>query len=87
MMDWFVKAFLKASMFWLALGVTLGVAMGVRPAWSIYRAAHLHMLLLGFVGMMIFGVAYHVVPRFTGLHCVTHERPARTGGWRTPALQ
>jgi hypothetical protein len=66
-MDWFVKAFLKASVTWLALGVTLGVAMGVRPAWSIYRTAHLHMLLLGFVGMMIFGVAYHVIPRFVGI--------------------
>lgn len=65
-MDWFVKAFLKASVVWLALGVTLGVAMGAHPAWSIYRTAHLHMLLLGFVGMMIFGVAYHVIPRFVG---------------------
>jgi hypothetical protein len=65
-MDWFVKAFLKASVTWLALGVTLGVAMGVKPAWSIYRTAHLHMLLLGFVAMMIFGVAYHVIPRFAG---------------------
>ena len=66
MMDWFVKAFLKASVFWLAMGTTLGVAMGAKPAWSIYRTAHLHMLLLGFVAMMIFGVAYHVVPRFAG---------------------
>lgn len=65
-MDWFVKAFLKASVCWLALGVTLGVAMGVKPAWSVYRTAHLHMLLLGFVSMMIFGVAYHVIPRFVG---------------------
>jgi hypothetical protein len=65
-MDWFVKAFLKASVTWLALGVTLGVAMGVKPAWSVYRTAHLHMLLLGFVAMMIFGVAYHVIPRFVG---------------------
>jgi cbb3-type cytochrome oxidase subunit 1 len=65
-MDWFVKAFLKASVTWLALGVTLGVAMGIRPAWSIYRTAHLHMTVLGFVAMMIFGVAYHVIPRFVG---------------------
>ena len=65
-MDWYVKAFLKASVVWLALGVTLGVAMGAYPSWSIYRTAHLHMLLLGFVGMMIFGVAYHVIPRFVG---------------------
>jgi cbb3-type cytochrome oxidase subunit 1 len=66
MMDWFVKAFLKSSVSWLVAGVTLGAAMGAHPRWSIYRTAHLHMLLLGFVAMMIFGVAYHVIPRFAG---------------------
>lgn len=65
-MEWFVKAFLKASVTWLVLGVTLGAMMGAHPEWSIYRTAHLHMLLLGFVAMMIFGVAYHVIPRFAG---------------------
>ena len=40
--------------------------MAVHPAWVIYRTAHLHMLLLGFVMMMISGVAYHVLPRFAG---------------------
>ena len=65
-MEWFVKAFLRASLTWLALGVTLGVAMAAHPAWAVYRTAHMHMLLLGFVTMMIFGVAYHVIPRFTG---------------------
>ena len=65
-MDWFVKAFLKASLAWLAAGVSLGLAMAVHPAWAVYRTAHLHMNLLGFVAMMIFGVAYHVIPRFTG---------------------
>jgi cbb3-type cytochrome oxidase subunit 1 len=65
-MDWFVKAFLKASLAWLAAGVSLGLAMAVHPVWAVYRTAHLHMNLLGFVAMMIFGVAYHVIPRFTG---------------------
>jgi cbb3-type cytochrome oxidase subunit 1 len=65
-MDWFVKAFLKASLAWLAMGVTLGVAMAVHPAWTVYRTAHLHMTLLGFVTGMIYGVAYHVIPRFSG---------------------
>jgi cbb3-type cytochrome oxidase subunit 1 len=65
-MEWFVKAFIKASLTWLALAVSLGVAMALYPAWLIYRPAHLHMALLGFVAMMIFGVAYHVIPRFTG---------------------
>ena len=76
-MDWFVKAFVKASLVWLALGVTLGVAMAVHPAWIAYRPAHMHMNLLGFVTMMIFGVAYHVIPRFTG-HPL-HDR--RLAGW------
>jgi cytochrome c oxidase cbb3-type subunit 1 len=31
-----------------------------------YRPAHVHANLLGFVSMMIFGVAYHVIPRFSG---------------------
>ena len=65
-MEWFVKAFLKASLAWLAAGVTVGVAMAVHPMWTVYRLSHIHMLLLGFVTMMIYGVAYHVIPRFAG---------------------
>jgi cbb3-type cytochrome oxidase subunit 1 len=72
-MTWFVKAFLKASLAWLALGVTLGLAMAAHPVWTVYRLAHIHMLLLGFVTMMIFGVAYHVIPRFAGFDL---HRPA-----------
>ena len=79
-MDWFVKAFLKASLAWLAAGVTLGIAMAVHPAWTVYRAAHLHMNLLGFVTMMIFGVAYHVIPRFTG-HPLHSRRLAAAQWW------
>ncbi|HEU4829720.1 MAG TPA: hypothetical protein VFT04_11060 [Gemmatimonadales bacterium] len=76
-MDRFVRAFLRASLAWLGLGVTLGVARAVHPAWIAYRPAHLHMNLLGFVTMMIFGVALHVIPQFTGrpLHTVGLARP------------
>ena len=79
-MDWFVKAFLKASLAWLAAGVSLGIAMAVHPAWAVYRTAHLHMNLLGFVAMMIFGVAYHVIPRFTG-HPLHSRRLAELQWW------
>jgi len=65
-MDWYVRTFIKASLVWLALGVTLGVGMAANPQWVIYRTSHIHMNLLGFVTMMIFGVAYHVIPRFSG---------------------
>src|SRR5688572_10822707 len=79
-MEWFVKAFLRSSVTWLVLGVTLGAAMGAHPRWAIYRTAHLHMLLLGFVGMMIFGVAYHVIPRFAG-HPLPSNRAAGAHWW------
>lgn len=76
-MEWFVKAFLKASLASLALGVTLGLAMAAHPPWTIHRVAHMHLVLLGFVTMMIYGVGYHVVPRFSG-HAL---HSARAAGW------
>ncbi|MHB1223129.1 MAG: hypothetical protein ACYC2G_03645 [Gemmatimonadaceae bacterium] len=78
-MEWFVKAFVKASLAWLALAVTLGVGMAVHPIWIVYRPAHMHMALLGFVTMMIYGVAYHVIPRFTGF--ALHSRRAAGAHW------
>jgi cbb3-type cytochrome oxidase subunit 1 len=79
-MEWFVKAFLKSSLAWLSMGVTLGVAMAVHPAWAVYRLVHLHMNLLGFVTMMIYGVAYHVIPRFSG-HPLHGRTLAATQWW------
>jgi cbb3-type cytochrome oxidase subunit 1 len=65
-MDSFVKNFVKASVVWLALGGLFGLAMAFVPAWTVDRAIHVHMMLLGFVTMMINGVGYHVVPRLAG---------------------
>ena len=65
-MDWFSKAFLKSSLVWLGIGVSLGALKASVPALTVYRTAHLHLNMLGFVSMMIFGVAYHVIPRFMG---------------------
>lgn len=79
-MDWLVRAFIKSSVTWLALGVVVGIAMGVHPTWTVYRTAHMHILLLGFVAMMIFGVAYHVIPRFAG-HPLHNRRAALTHWW------
>lgn len=74
-MDRFVKAFIKASVVWLTLGATLGAAMALVPAWIVYRPAHLHMLTLGFVAMMIFGIGYHVIPRIVGHPLVKRDLP------------
>lgn len=65
-MEWYSLWFVRSSLVWLAAAVTLGSYMAMHPPAVIYRAAHLHMALLGFVTMMIYGVAYHVLPRFMG---------------------
>lgn len=79
-MDWFVKAFVRSSLLWLGIGVLLGVMMALAPGTLIYRPAHVHANLLGFVTMMIFGVGYHVLPRFAArrLHS---PRIARVHVW------
>ena len=74
MMEPFVRRFIRASLVWLGVGVLLGVAMAFWPDEALaYRPAHMHANLLGFVSMMIYGVAYHVMPRFTGNPL--HSRP------------
>jgi cbb3-type cytochrome oxidase subunit 1 len=66
-MEWFVRGFIRSSLVWLAVGVLIGLSMAVWPGPALaYRPAHMHANLLGFVSMMIFGVAYHVIPRFSG---------------------
>ncbi|MEX2572088.1 MAG: hypothetical protein WD737_12380 [Gemmatimonadota bacterium] len=80
-MEIFVRRFIRASLVWLGTGVLIGVSMAFWPNEAIvYRPAHVHANLLGFVSMMIFGVAYHVIPRFTGnpLHS---RRMARAHLW------
>lgn len=65
-MESFVRIFLRSAVAWLGVAGALGLAMLIEPRWVVYRPAHLHAALLGFVSMFIFGVAYHVLPRFTG---------------------
>ena len=80
MLDPFVRRFIRASLLWLGCGVLIGVWMALQPAAVAYRPAHLHANLLGFVSMMIFGVAYHVIPRFTG-HPLHSRRLANLHVW------
>ncbi len=80
MMDWFVKAFLKASLVWFSIAVAVALLMAVAPVLTVYRTAHLHVALLGFVTQMIYGVALHVIPRFVGQPLV-HPRMAAVQFW------
>ena len=83
-MDWFVRAFLKASLVWFSLAVLVALAMAVVPTLTVYRTAHLHVALLGFVTQMIYGVALHVIPRFFGQPLV-HRRMAEVQYWSAQA--
>ena len=66
-MEPFVRNFIRASLVWFGVGILIGLGMAWWPAEHlVYRPAHAHAHLLGFVSMMIFGVAYHVIPRFAG---------------------
>lgn len=61
------RFFIVASLFYLCLGVTIGVFLTVHPgAIGGFLAMHAHANLLGWVSMMVFAVAYHVLPRFSG---------------------
>ena len=63
----YVRGFLRAGLVWLGVGVALGMGMAWWPAdHLVYRPAHAHANLFGFVSMFLFGVGYHVLPRFVG---------------------
>jgi nitric oxide reductase large subunit len=60
---WFVAAGLGYAL----VGGLLALASLAFPELSAHALrAHAHLMLVGFVGMMVFGIGLHVVPRFTG---------------------
>ena len=66
-MDKYAKAFVKASMIYLGIGAMTGWCMVLWPdiRFTVTRV-HTHINLLGFMAMMIYGVGYHILPRFMG---------------------
>ena len=64
-----VRRYLKTAIAFLGVGLALGVWMLVRrEAWGIWptpylTSAHTHAILVGFVMMMILGVALWMFPR------------------------
>ena len=57
---------LGCSLIYFLLSNLLGLLMGSGVVNYSWRPAHAHLNLLGFVSMMIYGVAYHALPRFSG---------------------
>jgi len=60
--------FISVALLYALLGGLIGLVWLADPAalpGNVLRV-HAHLMLVGFVGMMIFGVGLHVLPRFTG---------------------
>lgn len=65
-MDRFVKNFIIMSIVYLAIASVLGVVMLGNQSLMTLRFVHSHLNMLGWVSMMIYGVGYHILPRFAG---------------------
>jgi cbb3-type cytochrome oxidase subunit 1 len=64
--DRFARNFITVSIVYLFAASVLGVYMlsGTYP--PSLKFVHSHLMLLGWVSMMIYGVGYHILPRFMG---------------------
>jgi nitric oxide reductase large subunit len=61
--------YLRMSVIYFVAGAVIGFLMILNPAdTGLYVSAHAHLNLLGFMSMMIYGVGYHILPRFSGQH-------------------
>ena len=60
--------FIAAALAYALLGGLLGLVWLAHPALLPGQAlrAHAHLMLVGFIAMLTFGVALHMLPRFTG---------------------
>jgi len=65
-MDRFVKGFIVMSIVYLGAAAVLGVCMLANPTLTALKFVHSHLNMLGWVSMMIYGVGYHILPRFMG---------------------
>ncbi|RTI10743.1 hypothetical protein [Thermus scotoductus] len=63
---------LTTALLWFVAANLVGLLLGLGVLPYNWRPAHAHMQLLGFVTLMIYGVAYHALPRFRG---VVFRRP------------
>lgn len=63
--DKWATFFTQVSTTYFIIGSTLGAYMTIYPGSLSYFRVHFHVTLLGWVTMMIYGVAYHIFPRFS----------------------
>jgi cytochrome c oxidase cbb3-type subunit 1 len=65
-MENFVRRFIIMSIVYLGVSSLVGIAMlGSERAMAL-KFVHSHLNMLGWVSMMIYGVGYHILPKFMG---------------------
>lgn len=58
--------FIKSSLIYFAIAALVGLDITFMPEHlGAMMPMHAHLMLLGWISMMIFGVAYHILPRFS----------------------
>ena len=68
-MELVIVWYLRMSVIYFVVGALVGFGMLLWPAESgSFIELHVHLNLLGFMSMMIYGVGYHILPRFSGQH-------------------
>jgi cbb3-type cytochrome oxidase subunit 1 len=65
-MDKFVKGFIVMSVVYLGAAAVMGIVMLSNQNVMALKFVHSHLNMLGWVSMMIYGVGYHILPRFMG---------------------
>ncbi len=65
-MDRFARWFILMSVFYLVVAAVIGIVMLNSEKAMTLKFVHSHLNLLGWVSMMIYGVGYHILPRFMG---------------------
>ena len=58
--------FIRCAIIYFLLAILLGIHMSMNSAIYPWIPIHAHFNLLGWMSMMIYGVGYHILPRFSG---------------------
>ncbi len=58
--------FIKCAMIYFVIAMLMGIYMTISGPVYPFRPIHTHFNLLGWMSMMIYGVGYHILPRFSG---------------------
>ena len=75
------RRFLLASLVYMMLGMGLGLLDTLHVA-SVPSFVHMHLVLIGFVAILIWGVGYKLIPTmFGGVHGVYSQRLADWHFW------